>query len=424
MRKGWLLGTALTALLLRGVADSGPPKEEDRPKPLFVLRGHTDAVLHVLFSPCGKHLATASRDRTAALWDANTGKKRFTLEGHTESVRDLSFGPEGRLATGGYDRTVRVWDTATGRALATFSGQPAGLYGVAFGPRSNYLTSGGRLRDNAGEVVIRDPHTGKEVAAIRPLGAAVTSLAYGPGGRRLAAGLWDGKVVVWETASMAAVLAVGEAAPSVPVWSVAFSPDGRRLAATGWRALVRVWSLASGREVRTLKGHAGQAVRASFSPDGRWLASAGVLTRRAGQRACEGEVIVWDAATGEKRFTLALPGGEGPYDLCFSPDGTRLATAHDDGTVKVWSVGQLLGRARRGGRRAARGSSRWVPSTSGLRAETRAGTGRGGAGQARRGMNRTEMVDAFGRVVGAALSSEGPDVRRPKRQPCRLERKG
>src|SRR5262249_20919103 len=71
--------------------------------------------------------ATASRDKTAALWDAHTGKRGFTLEGHTESVRDLSFGPGSRLATGGGHRMVRVWGTATGRALATLPAHPGGL---------------------------------------------------------------------------------------------------------------------------------------------------------------------------------------------------------------------------------------------------------------------------------------------------------
>src|SRR5262249_498945 len=56
------------------------------PLPLLTLRGHTGAVWCVQYSPDGTRLATASNDRTAAIWDAATGKKLLTLRGHSEAV--------------------------------------------------------------------------------------------------------------------------------------------------------------------------------------------------------------------------------------------------------------------------------------------------------------------------------------------------
>ena len=65
----------------------------------------------------------------------------------------------------------------------------------------------------------------------------------------------------------------------------------------------------------------------AFSPDGTRLASAGY----------DSTVRVWDAATGQEALTLKGHTGE-VKSVAFSPDGTRLASASDDGTVKVWDA--------------------------------------------------------------------------------------
>jgi WD40 repeat protein len=57
------------------------------------------------------------------------------------------------------------------------------------------------------------------------------------------------------------------------VYGVAFSPDGRTLASGSADATVKLWDVASGREVRTLSGHARGVDSVAFSPDGRTLAS-------------------------------------------------------------------------------------------------------------------------------------------------------
>jgi WD40 repeat protein len=62
-------------------------------------------------SPDGKRFATASADKTARLWDAQTGQETLQLKGHTDAVRSVALTHDGTLiATASEDKTVRVWD--------------------------------------------------------------------------------------------------------------------------------------------------------------------------------------------------------------------------------------------------------------------------------------------------------------------------
>ncbi|MCA1708832.1 MAG: hypothetical protein LC808_38365, partial [Actinobacteria bacterium] len=77
------------------------------------LTGHTNTVRDVAFSPDGTLLATTSTDRTVRLWDV-ASRQPFgqPLTGHTDWVRGVAFSPDGTLlATTSADKTVRLWAT-------------------------------------------------------------------------------------------------------------------------------------------------------------------------------------------------------------------------------------------------------------------------------------------------------------------------
>ena len=74
------------------------------------------------------------------------------------------------------------------------------------------------------------------------------------------------------------------------VKAATFSPDGRTLASAGYDKAVRLWDVATGRELVALRGHSGPVAALSFAPDGRTLASLG--------EALDGsnELILWRTA--------------------------------------------------------------------------------------------------------------------------------
>jgi WD40 repeat protein len=100
--------------------------------------------------------------------------------------------------------------------------------------------------------------------------------------------------------------------------ALAFDPHSRLLASAGGRKdrTIKLWELATGRELRTLAGHAGEVNSLAFSPDGRQLASG----------SGDDTIRLWDVQTGRQIQILYVP-TEGVGQLTFSPDGRRLISS-------------------------------------------------------------------------------------------------
>lgn len=81
------------------------------------LKGHTQRVNSVAFSPDATTLASGASDNTVRLWDVATGGPKSILSGLTEEVIGVAFTPDGHLLTRSLDGTVSFWDVSTGRLL-------------------------------------------------------------------------------------------------------------------------------------------------------------------------------------------------------------------------------------------------------------------------------------------------------------------
>src|SRR5699024_11731449 len=78
------------------------------------LHGHMGMVEMAAWSPDSQHLATASRDNTVRLWDADTGQTLLRLTDATDVVRGVAWSPDGLcVAAASRDRVVRIWEADT-----------------------------------------------------------------------------------------------------------------------------------------------------------------------------------------------------------------------------------------------------------------------------------------------------------------------
>jgi tRNA A-37 threonylcarbamoyl transferase component Bud32 len=130
---------------------------------LLTLRGHTNPVSSASFSPDGSRIVTGSWDRTAKVWDAQSGTEVLTLTGHTERVDSASFSPDGsRIVTGSVDETAKVWDATSGAELLTLKGHSHGVWSASFSrDGSRVLTAS---RDNTAKVWDARPFKPQDLA--------------------------------------------------------------------------------------------------------------------------------------------------------------------------------------------------------------------------------------------------------------------
>jgi WD40 repeat protein len=79
---------------------------------VLTFEANTSRLAQVVFSPDGKRLASASRDRTIKLWDTTTGQETLTLKGPSqgEGGSSVAFSPDGQRLAACWNSTVKLWD--------------------------------------------------------------------------------------------------------------------------------------------------------------------------------------------------------------------------------------------------------------------------------------------------------------------------
>jgi WD40 repeat protein len=285
-------------------------------------------IMDVAFSPDGRHMAIVSGRRARAgaqrvrLWDrrkqeggpnesdervielTNESVIRVVFAGNTAHI--ITFGPAGLL----------VWD-GSGQEGLSLSGGTGNC--VAISPDGRYVATGG----NANNVTVWDTLTGegKSFQAGGGFWGTVQGVYFSLDSRRLVGDTQGNTVPVWDIQTGQEVFSVSHEAS---VNRAFLSLDGRRIVICRGDWTVSVWDASTGKELHSRKvSEVGAARLVAISPDGKYAALPGL------------DFV--DIETGAKKFTLKGDPRKAWF-LNFSPDGLRIATGEEDGTVRVWDA--------------------------------------------------------------------------------------
>ena len=315
------------------------------------------------FSPDGRLLASSDGGGKIRIWDVRTARRRYTLkvaDANSAETPAFTFSPDGKLLASAVRSEVRLWDVQSGKQQGELKMpsdlEPTNLVNIeclAFRPDGKRLVGVGAGEDlempatprKFTSVISWDTETGK-AAESEKLDGANPPLKVSPNpALQLSA---DGSSLAYfalQPRGAGYFLRVRDLAakkdfdvsfekPDVGshgYLKFALSPDGK-VAAIGDKLL----DVAADKELVTLKKineATPQIGDLCFSPDGKFVAAVGGTQRG----ETNDSIFLYDVKTGLEVFAFKAHEKE-IYSLAITRDGQTMASASEDGTVKLWDL--------------------------------------------------------------------------------------
>jgi hypothetical protein len=237
-------------------------------------------------------------------------------------VTAVAFSPDGQQVASGAGSqpgTATVWDAADGTALATFPGQANGIYTVDLSA-AGMLAVGGLVFSQGYPVPggVTDVWRLADETIVHSFAGGYA--AFSADGTRLATGGLgvNRQLLVHQLPRGTEVASIS----TDGITALALSADGQTAASGEFEGDVTLWDVASGNPLRTLS-NGGEVRTLAFSPDGQMLASAG------GGVDPDSTIKLWRVSDGALLQTL-FGHGIGVRSIDFSPDGEMLVSSGTD----------------------------------------------------------------------------------------------
>ncbi len=314
------------------------PSAGDAPAGLAMLpkiepaAGLPSPITAIEFSPKDDRLLVARYGRVEIL-DAKTRKPIHEIKGLPGKVNAAHFSRDGsRLITAsgvtGVSGLATIWDAATGKKLREFgTGHSDALFDAEFSPDEKLVATGGYDRS----VKLWSAETGDLIRSIEVHNGAIFDLAFSPDSSILASASGDETIKLWRVSDGLRLDTLNQ--PQGEQFSTAFTPDGAHVLGSGADNRIRLWRLVSRDEpvinpvVHARFAHEGDIVEMAVSRDGGWLASASE----------DGTIKLWTLPDLTQRKLIGKQ-SDLVSGLAFSPEATNLAVARMDGSIEFYDV--------------------------------------------------------------------------------------
>jgi ribosome assembly protein 4 len=289
------------------------------------LRGHTKWVSALAWEPLHlvepghlPRLVSSSKDGTLRVWSVDQHISLFSMTGHKSTVTCVKWGGLGDIYSTSHDKSVRVWSSKDGRLVHNLQAHAHWVNHMALS--TDYVLRTGPFDHKGKFDATPEEYRAKAKERFEKLARVGGAIS-----ERLVTASDDFTMYLWEPAKSKKPLCRMTGHQKL-VNHVTFSPDGRFIASASFDNSIKLWDGRDGKFIATFRGHVAPVYQCAWSSDSRLLVSSSKDTT----------LKIWDVRT--KKLMSDLPGhADEVYAVDWSVDGRRVASGGKDKMVRLWT---------------------------------------------------------------------------------------